>query len=88
MHSLSLSPSIRYDMRNEFAHMVDNEELWSAVDSRSGKNRNKLQAEKIISEKLHQILTLLAKVVDEMLKLLSHSFARFRQSSAFDHIQR
>jgi len=79
--------NIRYDMRNEFAHMVDNEELWAAVDSRSGKNRNKLHSEKIISEKLHQILTLLAKVVDEMLKLLSHSFARFRQTSVFDNMK-
>jgi len=71
-------------MRNSVQSMLNNEALWDVVLDSSTKNSAKMQAEKIISEKLDEILTLLNECIDEMIKLLSHSFHRFQHTNGYD----
>ena len=78
--------NISYGMRGTFHNMLNNEQLWSAVFDHSSKNSAKMQAEKIISENLDQILTLLNGSIEEMVRLLSHSFARFQQTEIFQKL--
>ena len=80
--------NISYDMRNAFNTMLNNEELWSNVFDHTNKNSKKMMAEKIIAEKLHEILTLLNTSIEEMIKLLSHSFARFKQTPVYSNLLR
>eukprot|EP01084_Bolivina_argentea_P103357 185139_1 len=80
--------NISYDLRNSFNKMLNNDELWSVIFDGSNKNRNKFQNEKIIAEKLHEILSLLDQSIHEMLRLLGHSFSRFRKTDTYNKLLR
>merc|ERR1712130_714230 len=74
--------NISYGMRNAFTRMLGDEKIWSTLFVQSGRNRNKLRNEKIISDNLHRILKLFKESIDAMIKLCAQSFTRFKREYA------
>jgi len=74
--------NISYGLRSAFTKMLADDKIWCTVFEQSGRNRNKLRNEKIISENLHRILKLFKESVDAMIKLCAQSFGRFKREYA------
>jgi len=81
--------NISYEMRISFARLLENEQAWTVMFEHSNKNAAKMQAEKMISDKLHEIIELLNNTIDEMVRLLHHSYSRFKTTLVYEkHMKR